>query len=76
MNRTVLEGLACAALFLGVQFVVLTLAYLDAIRLDSKPLWLHPGLAVAAGFATCSLIKLSRILYRKLRPASPPETRP
>lgn len=68
MNRTILESFAFAALFLAVQFVVLAIAYLDPSRLDGKPLWLHPGLAVAAGFAAASLLKLGRLAYRRVRP--------
>lgn len=70
MNRTTLEGFALAALFHAVQFVVLALAYLDLSRLDGKPLWLHPGVAVAAGFAAAGVLKLLRLAYRRIRPAS------
>lgn len=76
MNRTILEGFAFAALFLAGQFIVLTLAYLDPSRLDGKPLWLHSGIAVAAGFAAAGLLKLVRLAYRRIRTGPARERRP
>jgi hypothetical protein len=76
VDRTILEGFAFAALFLAGQFVILTLAYLDLSRLDGKPLWLHPGVAVAAGFAAAGLLKLVRLADRRIRPVPARERRP
>lgn len=76
MNRTILEGYAFAALFLAVQFIILAIACLDPGRLAGKPLWLHPGLAVASGFAAAGLFTLSRRLHRRFRPRDAHEHRP
>lgn len=67
MPRAYVEGLVLAALFLAIQFTILAWAFLDPALIAQKPLWLHPGLACAAGFTLASLLGLGRRLFRARR---------
>lgn len=72
MPRSFVLGLILAALGLTVQFAFLTWGYLDPAHGPGRSIWLHPGLACAAGFTLASLtVGLNRMRRRRTRQERP-----